>query len=112
MKATIFAKPVFDLTLEKDLVSLLMRLSGRHYDGACRKASDQGGFLFGWKNSIDFDSPCLATTRELDLTLKIMELAPNLTNDEEIMLKKFTSFVWDLIKASEKLNEYKVELGS
>lgn len=74
MEAKIVLKPSFSLKLETDIVEILIQESSRHYDLSCRGASREGGFIFGWRNSIDFGCSCAASFRELDTTLKILEM--------------------------------------
>tara|TARA_R110002033_G_scaffold93339_3_gene142584 strand:+ start:14362 stop:14805 length:444 start_codon:yes stop_codon:yes gene_type:complete len=73
MEIKIKYEPVFELTLTKQVVESLVELSESHYDYACKRALAQGGLLFKWLNQIEFGTPCTATFRELDLTLKIAE---------------------------------------
>ena len=41
-------------TLTGAVYKRLMMLSEHHYDGKCKRASQQGGFLYGWGNSLLF----------------------------------------------------------
>ena len=106
MEAYISVKPVFNLTLSKEIVLLLSRKSKEHYDAACRKVSEQGGFIYGWVNCIDFDVTCDASFRELDLTLKICEGFNHLGSDsdnDKILMREYSDLVKRLL---EKSNEF------
>ena len=63
----------YNFSLDKEQVDVLVELSAVHYDFACWKASQVGGFLFGWAN---FPENINANTRELDTCLKIIEHVP------------------------------------
>lgn len=92
MNLTIIGKPEFYLDLDVQTVDQLMWLSERHYDFTCRKASEGGGLLFGWRNTIISNNQRLeeerlegrtpvdvfychphGSFRDLDLTMKICE---------------------------------------
>jgi hypothetical protein len=108
-KALIHVSPVYKMTLNKDLVSVLLRLSRQHYDGVCRSASAQGGFLYGWNNCVDFESTCDATFRELDLTLKIMEMYLNLSPEDVKLIDRFRVFIHKMIKESEDFKKHSIQ---
>lgn len=79
MRFTIRARPVFYFRITRAQLDALLWLSKHHYDGKCQQASipGRGGFINGWKNTLDFmdDGECSANLQELDLCLKITELA-------------------------------------
>jgi hypothetical protein len=54
MDIQIHASPVFLIPLREKHIEVLMLLSEHHYDGTCKAASKVGGFLYGWKNQIDW----------------------------------------------------------
>lgn len=89
MKIETFYKPVFELTLTKQVVELLVKTSNTHYDGVCKLASRPGGLLFKWLNQIEFETPCTATFRELDLTLKIAENRHFLDKSDVILINEY-----------------------
>ena len=74
MKSSIILRPTFSLLLSEKIVSILMKESKNHYDSTCRKASDIGGFLYGWSNMVGLELGLGASFRELDLTVKILEM--------------------------------------
>lgn len=75
MKITIKARPEFHLPLDAATVALLMQMSSLHYDARCKAASAVGGFIYGWRNSVQFspELPVEATWNDLDTVLKICE---------------------------------------
>jgi hypothetical protein len=103
MKIKIKYKPEFELTLTKQIVELLVKLSNTHYDGACKSAPRQGGLLFRWLNQIEFETPCTATFRELDLTLKIAENRHFLDKSEVILINIYCVKVRNALN---KANDY------
>lgn len=78
MNIVIRGVPRFEISATPELVATLIKLAGHHYDGTCKAAAEVGGFLYGWRNSL---SPPVPTSfvsgsfRDLDLTLKICEVA-------------------------------------
>jgi hypothetical protein len=87
VKIQIQGKPEFEISLTKEHVLLLMKLSSCHYDSRCKNASQPRGFLFGWNNILGLTPdgetlPIRATWHELDTVLKIIEMPPPLTADE------------------------------
>lgn len=90
MKITIQGKPEFRLPLTQDEVSIIRRVSEKHYDAVCRDASKEGydplgrNFLTSWRNVLnsyemyppdedDFVVTVSATWCQIDTTLKILE---------------------------------------
>lgn len=63
-----------------------MRQSDAHYDGVCKAASKVGGFIYGWKNLVDFRDECVVSMsyREFDILSKIMENVGVLSESEKI----------------------------
>lgn len=59
----------------REEVDLLMKLSAMHYDGHCQQVGQEGGFLFGLNNTIDWESECALKFREIDTLCKILEIA-------------------------------------
>ncbi len=113
MKATITANPIFYLTLDKEIVSILMRLANNHYDFTCKQAGKYGGLLYGWRNCVEHDADCQGTFRDLDLTLKICELAnPAVTQKNLPMVKRYCNFVRKLLKQSQQLCDIQLEAES
>jgi len=88
MKITIQGVARFAWSPTAEHLAVLYKLSGRHYDAACKHASQVGGFLQGWSNQVDFheegDDPvqCWGEFRAFDTCLKIMENPRPLTDAE------------------------------
>ena len=79
-----------ELEITRAEVEHIRECSARHYDGKCKSASLQGGFVYGWRNRFDWYSEggkektptnkdlnakatVHATRHEIDLTCKILE---------------------------------------
>lgn len=80
MKIEMTASPVFRFALNDKQLEVLIKCSSHHYDMVCKDASKVGGFIYGWKNSMDFHKdlgdgylPCKASWRDLDCCMKILE---------------------------------------
>lgn len=94
MKIRIQGQPEFLLPLTLDEVELVCKVSEKHYDSVCRRASgvtyreNNENFLTSWRNTLDnyakhppteedyasgFVVSISATWRQLDTTLKILE---------------------------------------
>lgn len=114
MKALITAKPMFHLTLDVQTVAVLMKLSKAHYDRICAAVSSQGGFLYGWNNAVNMGADCSADFRQLDLTLKIAEMAGiALSFDdggEAAAIRRYCKFVRNLLKESEQFAKYAIKV--
>lgn len=114
MKALITAKPMFHLTLDTKTVEALMELSKLHYDRTCAAVSSQGGFLYGWRSAAGMGADCSADFRQLDLTLKLAELAeiawPISAGGASLAVRKYTKFVRNLLKESEQFAKYDIEV--
>jgi hypothetical protein len=70
-----------NLALNRKEISHLMECSKSHGDVKCAGASQQGGFLYGWCNQMDWaeesgehEIEVRATLRELDTLVKILEI--------------------------------------
>jgi len=99
--ATINYKHHFELTLNKEIVDLLIDRAKNHYDRTCQKSCEQGGFLYGWKNCIEFKVTCGASFRQLDLTLKILKNYCGTLTGSRISLE-YTTFVKELLEKANK----------
>lgn len=97
--AEIYYKPYFELKLNEQIVDLLMRQSNKHYDMTCREASKQSGFIYGWKNCVEFKVTCGANFRQLDLTLKILENFCGALEEAKLQLE-YTTFIRGLLEKS------------
>lgn len=70
-----------------------------HYDSKCDAASKVGGFLYGFKNQIEFGTPELTvTSHELGMMCKILEMA-DMTGD-----KTSAALYWELHQLLRDLN--------
>jgi hypothetical protein len=81
MKIVITTRAVLDLPLTTQQVDALITLSQHHYDGRCRMASGDDGFLTGWRGQIVGQTACGATDisvsasmHEADTCLKLLEM--------------------------------------
>lgn len=110
LSATIYAKPHFDLALNKDIVDLIIGRAKKHYDATCRKSCEQGGFLYGWNNCVDFQTTCSASFRQLDLTLKILENFCGSLEDARISLE-YKTFIKDLLQKSKSLSSHTIQVN-
>lgn len=117
MKCKIYVAPVVQLQLSEEVMQLLMRKSASHYDAMCRRASEHGGFLFGWNNMVRNDLDTVtATFSELDLTLKLFEecnITPNDSEQTQQLMRDYTKFVRTILHTSNEIvRKFKpVELG-
>lgn len=102
MKATISYKPWFELDLNKAIVDLLMDTAKKHYDHTCRVSCEQGGFIYGWKNCVEFETTCGASFRQLDLTLKIFEGFSGSIEEARLQLEYITLIKKLLDKSNQK----------
>jgi hypothetical protein len=107
MNIFIGAVPRFDIEITPELVALIMRLGGMHYDGYCRKATQLGGFVYGWHNRVtlapDAIETAIATFSQLDMVAKIVEFPPPLTPEETAIRK-------DLVKSIHAaIQQYRVD---
>lgn len=94
MDITITAAPIAWVPLTDQQVDVLITCSQLHYDLLCRRASEPGGFIFGWKNGTrwaaeqkDLVSAQQVTLRNIDLSLKILEVQPP-TLDLEVLQRR------------------------
>lgn len=106
MRIAVTNKPSFVLTLECEVIPLLMLLSQHHYDSKCRAASawpsrgPQQGFLAAWNNICENFSEngqfqVNATWDQLDTVCKICEAARGMFGKSEQYdrVDQFVSFV-------------------
>lgn len=88
----------FDITVTRELVALLTKLGGMHYDGVCQSAVVERGFIYGWRMHAEhFADPSekefikSVTNSNLQTCLKIFEFPPpNLTLEEFNLRNYFT----------------------
>lgn len=83
MRATITAKPIYQLWITLAQLAILQQGSRLHYDHKCQQASQLGGFLYGWANCAPFDLAeggefhVTFENAELQTCLKILEMPAN-----------------------------------
>lgn len=91
MKIVAWAVPSFLLEIPKETLEVLLALSRLHYDSVCQSAAKVGGFLYGWKNGMDFylantsDEPFVARadSHQLQTIMKICEMGCHLPEKED-----------------------------
>jgi hypothetical protein len=112
MKAIIVAEPKFHLTLNDEVITILLKLSEQHYDSTCKSASKEGGFLIGWQTSMKYrDGKFTSDFHNLDLSLKIAENFMNtLSEDESKIIRDYCEFIISLFVASEKFSEHDINI--
>jgi hypothetical protein len=74
-----------EVELTFDEADALCELARSHYDGTCKAAGKEGGFIYGWRNQTDVswrteddeDEPVVVrmSARQIDLCCKILEMA-------------------------------------
>lgn len=82
---TIELEPRFCLQLTCSDLATLIQMARLHYDGECKRAATLGGFLYRWDHTVtEFNGfGCTATSRELQLTLKILEMRAALHTNKD-----------------------------
>ena len=123
MQIGISVQFVFDIPLTEKHVTALSTLSRHHYDVRCKLASNDNGFLTGWRRMIEADtaaelevSPLRVTWEQLDTCLKLLEMryiASALLSDEQIDLcHAMNQSFWGAIRlASSKYDEWQAIYG-
>lgn len=115
MKIEIHAVAKFWMDLTPEHVGVLMKAAQWHYDGVCNQAAQVGGFIYGWNNAVtpypgmEVTPKCSASFRDLDICLKILEIAGTIMFPDEIDQDRVTdlrkSFRAALQMANEKMGE-------
>lgn len=84
MRIDITAEPRFWFNLTSEQIDLIILASDSHYDVACKKASQIGGFIYGWYNQMQYDPNTLVcgSFREVDTVLKILEMVRYVAPDK------------------------------
>lgn len=90
MRIHIQGRPEFRFTLTWEQIDVLRKLSTYHYDASCRAAANPNApyganFLHTWwacMNGYGLEYQHRATWRQLDTTLKIMEMTTGCTEGE------------------------------
>jgi hypothetical protein len=96
MKVEIQGRPEFRFMLTLAQVDVLVKLSRGHYDSVCRAASDPNAphgdhFIYTWRACVEGageDYTHRASWRQLDVCLKIMEMAGMCTRQEKAAVDK------------------------
>lgn len=74
MKFKILGRPEFWFKPTTVQLRVLLLLSSLHYDGKCNQASQVGGFIYGWKNTLSMGRTAIkATWDNVDTCAKILE---------------------------------------
>lgn len=121
MRIEILMQAQFWLALTREDLEPLFILSQHHYDGVCRAAGVQGGFLYGWRNQVsahvpaNSDSPlCQGSRRDLDTLLKTCEgtrMAAScklITPEQERRVNQLCALVWTaLSEGTRAASEFK-----
>lgn len=121
MKVEILMQAQFWLALTREDLEPLFILSQYHYDGVCKSAGMQGGFLYGWRNlvsahiPVEADPPlCQGSRRDLDTLLKICEglrmaAACNLITPQQAeRTNQLCALVWTaLAEGSKAVHDFK-----
>ena len=101
-------KVITNFTLTKAEMDHLMLTASKHYDNKCKAAGEQGGFIYGWKNSLwnKDDVEVEATIHQLDLVTKILELDVYTIGNFDLSLNsKFHALAQAACKESERINK-------
>lgn len=112
----IYGRPEFVIPLKTAHIDLLIHCSKIHYDSNCKQASMEGGFVFGWKNAIEFvkkydsidEYPAQVTFSQLDLMSKILESANAECRKEAAEMKKVIFQL--LFAANEESSKWRKEM--
>lgn len=67
--------PTFYFKLEEKTLALIIQCADSHYDYKCRNLTKPGELLFKWGNQINMGAECTATSSDLDLVCKCLEMA-------------------------------------
>lgn len=117
MKFEIVGRPDFWFHLDPAQLKVLISLSNVHYDATCRAAASVGGFIYGWKNSLDWNpaTKVKGAWRELDTCLKILEglqVPPANMPDcyQTVGHKLVKSFRTALFRSNDEVAQWKTEI--
>lgn len=107
----VIASPKFEMTFELPLeaVELMMKCAEHHYDATCRETMAQGGILFTWQRRIKnmqkmkLPKEVTATSRDLDLLLKVMEFRPTLTDRERDEVRRLSEMFMNIFRTANEL---------
>ena len=117
MKITIYAKPVFEVTMSREQIDLVRECSRLHYDTTCRAAVQVGQFLHGWKNLVELSPPDVKkftvslTAHQLDLTCKILEMPINKFSEAAYEIRHALRLAWEDSQRQFHKLEFPVDLG-
>lgn len=78
LEISIVSIPEFNINLTLEEVRAIQAIAALHYDSVCKRAGEQGGFIYGWVNRLTPPDPLsfvTATHRQLDTVCKILEMA-------------------------------------
>lgn len=119
LTCVIRAEPRFYLQMSLSLAQLLQALSAKHYDITCRGAGYPGGFIHGWVTHLtpidekDSDGgEVMATFRQLDTVLSIIESPPPMEVEKAMLLKDFKQLLHSSLQISNKqLRQFEYTVG-
>lgn len=99
----------FDVTVTSPLIHMLTKLGSLHYDSVCKSAVLQGGFIYGWRNRMDFLQEGERTTfvgsitnRELQTCMKICENCPTMSLEESSTRNQFFQLGFAALRQADK----------
>ena len=99
---------IVNFEISREELEHLIKVSSIHYDRKCQDASKQGGFIYGWKNRLEFNRTdsveVNATICELDTVTKILEMEHLITSSISLQ-KAFNELAQNACKESEKKNQ-------
>lgn len=109
--ANIWFQVEADLDITKKALAVMIRCSNTHYDGKCRAASQQGGFLYGWNNHFELPEGknfirVRATWDEVDLLCKVLEMERHFSDrgDEAPVYDAIRKVLKEMAEASRRVN--------
>lgn len=99
------------IEINRAMVERFRDLSQAHYDGACRRLSEHGGFIYGWLNIArldddDWRTQVPITDRQLNFLCKLLELERGLdgVTEENALAGKFVELQRAVIDQRVRLN--------
>jgi hypothetical protein len=100
-----------DLDITKKALGVMLRCSEAHYDGKCKAASKQGGFLYGWKNHFELPESknfirVRATWRQVDTLCKILEMERHFSDrgDSQPVYQAIRAVMKQMAQESKRVN--------
>lgn len=95
-----------ELVFTPEEVEILKRCSQAHYDFKCNSASQQGGLIYGLINVFALEEPepepRALDSQDLNLLLKVCEMAPTLGLAEGVGLRMRLKVVFDRVQEQQR----------